>query len=360
MGGNLFDEFPDVVSMADEVLGYSITNLCLEDPEDQLGQTQFTQPALYVVGALHFLKKQRDQEPAPDFAAGHSLGEYNALYSAGAMSFENGLKIVKRRGELMSTAPKGAMAAVLRSSENQIQDILGENDLGAIDIANYNTPSQTVLSGLEPDILRAIEIFGEANVMIIRLKTGGAFHSRYMAPSRRMFTEYLKEFEFSALQFPVISNVHALPYEQDKIPETLSEQLTGSVLWSKSISYLLSKGEVEFEELGSGTVLTGMLKDIRKHVSSTLDTSRTTDDTSKTIEEKVQINSVENRTPGEIVDSWNHTYPKGTTVSVVDYDKTFKTRTEAMVLFGHRVAIYLEGFNGYFALSDVSPVKRDQ
>ncbi|MBL6447900.1 ACP S-malonyltransferase, partial [Fulvivirga sp. 29W222] len=180
MGGDLFDEFPEITKKADKILGYSIKELCLNDPDQQLNQTQYTQPALYVVNALSYEKKLKDGEKKPDFLAGHSLGEYNALLAAGVFSFENGLKLVKKRGELMSQAKNGGMAAILNSSEEQIQEILKEAKLTGIDIANLNAPTQIVVSGLRDDINQAQPYFEKANVMFIPLNTSGAFHSRYM------------------------------------------------------------------------------------------------------------------------------------------------------------------------------------
>ena len=117
MGEDLFDEFADITKKADEILGYSIKDLCLNNPDQNLNQTQYTQPAMYVVNAMTYLKKKQDSKDFPDYVAGHSLGEYNALHAAGVFSFENGLKLVKKRGELMSKAKKGGMAAILNTPQ---------------------------------------------------------------------------------------------------------------------------------------------------------------------------------------------------------------------------------------------------
>ena len=159
MGENLFDAFPDITETADAILGYSIKELCLQDPKQQLGQTQYTQPALYVVNALAYRQKLNETNESPDFVAGHSLGEYNALESAGVISFEDGLKLVQKRGALMSTAPKGTMAAIIGLTADKIDDILTNNTLTAIDIANYNAHNQTIISGLESDIQNSQTIF---------------------------------------------------------------------------------------------------------------------------------------------------------------------------------------------------------
>lgn len=149
MGGELFDEFDTLTKKADDILGYSIKELCLQDPRRELNDTQFTQPALYVVNAFSFLKKIRETGNKPDFVIGHSLGEFNALLAANCFDFEDGLRIVQKRGELMSKARNGSMAAIVNGTRQQIEDILSSNNLTNIDFANYNTHSQFVISGLK-------------------------------------------------------------------------------------------------------------------------------------------------------------------------------------------------------------------
>lgn len=148
MGKGLFDELKELVSQADGVLGYSIAELCLLDPNGKLKQTEYTQPAIYTVNALHYFKRLMETGKQPDFVAGHSLGEYNALLAAGAFDFATGLQLVQRRARLMSKASGGAMAAILQIPAEEIAEMLAKAGLVGIDIANYNTPSQTVISGL--------------------------------------------------------------------------------------------------------------------------------------------------------------------------------------------------------------------
>ncbi len=263
MGASLFDEFSELTAQADAILGYSIKALCLEDPQRQLNQTQYTQPALYVVNALSYFKKQEGKQP--DFVAGHSLGEYNALLAAGAVDFATGLKLVKKRGELMSKASGGAMAAVLNLTADQIKSILMENGLTGIDIANYNAPSQIVITGLKDDIDRVADIFSAMAVRCVVLNVSAAFHSRYMRPAQNEFEQFLKGFEFSALKRPLISNVHARPYKQTEIRANLAEQMTHSVNWVDSVRYLMGQaGDMVFEEVGPGQVLTKLIAKIQK------------------------------------------------------------------------------------------------
>lgn len=265
MGGTLFDEFTDLIEQADEILGYSIKKLCLEDPDNQLGQTQYTQPALYVVSALSFLKKVQETGYKPDYVAGHSLGEYNALFAAGAFDFATGLRMVKKRGELMSLVSGGGMAAVIGFTVEQIDRVLMENGLDAIDISNHNSPDQIVIGGLKTDILRAQPFFEEAGVgMYIPLNVSGAFHSRYMVESKRSFETFLDSFEFSKLEIPVISNIYARPYKQRQMKNNLVRQIVSPVKWTDSVRYLMGLGEIEIEEVGPGNVLTKLVTTIRR------------------------------------------------------------------------------------------------
>jgi trans-AT polyketide synthase, acyltransferase and oxidoreductase domains len=263
MGGELFDEFPEITTKADKILGYSIKTLCLEDPYKQMGQTKFTQPALYVVNALCYSKKVKETGMRPDYVAGHSLGEYSALFAAGAFDFETGLKLVMKRGELMSLAAGGGMAAVMAVDAGIVDEILRQNNLGSIDIANLNAPSQTVIAGPKEEILRIAPLFENAGAMYIPLNVSGAFHSRYMEPSQREFEVFVNQFTFSALEMPVVSNVSARPYGKD-VKKNLVGQITQSVKWSETIRYLMGKGVTEFEEVGPGTVLTSLVQTIRR------------------------------------------------------------------------------------------------
>ena len=266
MGGTLFDEFKELTAQADEILGYSIKELCLEDPNSNLSQTQYTQPALYTVNALSYLKRIEETGRKPDFVAGHSLGEYNALFGAEAFAFEMGLKLVKKRGELMSRATGGGMAAVIGLNEEQITDVLKQNNLQNITIANLNSPFQIVISGSKTDIDCAKQIFEETKGvrMVAPLKTSGAFHSRYMEEAKDEFAIFLNAFKISELAIPVISNVSARPYKQSDIRQNLIEQITHPVKWTESIRYLMGLGEMDFEEIGTGKVLTGLIQRIKR------------------------------------------------------------------------------------------------
>ncbi|MGW8956321.1 ACP S-malonyltransferase [Paenibacillus sp. NPDC055715] len=265
MGGDLFDHYRELTTKADHLLGYSIKELCLLDPNHNLGNTQFTQVALYVVSAFSYYKKLEQMNQRPDYVAGHSLGEYNALLAAGAFDFETGLKLVKKRGELMSQVPVGGMAAVIGLNIEQVQNILNSYNLEGLDIANHNAPVQVVISGAKTDIEAAQSIFEKAGAsMYIPLNVSGAFHSRYMRDAQQQFEQYIARFDFSNLSIPVISNVTALPYRNEDVSSNLVRQIVSTVKWRDSILYLLDIGEEEFIEVGPGNVLTKLVSYIRR------------------------------------------------------------------------------------------------
>ncbi|MDB2407958.1 ACP S-malonyltransferase, partial [Jannaschia sp.] len=242
MGEDLFARFPDLVQEADAILGYSIADLCLTDADRKLTQTDFTQPALFVVNALTARQQRETDGQEPAYAAGHSIGEYNALHFAGALSFSDGLRLVQKRGALMATAPKGTMAAVIGPPPDTVRRILSDGGLDAVDIANLNSDKQTIISGLVEDIDRAQDVFAEAEGMFIPLNVGGAFHSRYMQPVADAFAAFLQGFTFAAPRLPVLANVDARPHDPNGIAASLARQLTAPVLWRDSMHAMLDAG----------------------------------------------------------------------------------------------------------------------
>lgn len=263
MGAALFDRYPDHVDRADRELGYSIRALCLEDPDGRLGQTQYTQPAIFVVNALSYLAACED-DGEPQYLAGHSLGEYSALFAAGVFSFETGLKIVRKRGELMAASRDGRMAAVIGLDEEQVRRVLRECDLTDIDIANLNAPTQIVISGPAGAIESAQALFESRGCFAyVLLPVSGAFHSRMMAGASAEFARFLTQFTFAAPRIPVLSNVTALPYAAEVNPaDILVAQIVSPVQWTGTIHYLLGLGVKEFVEIGPGAILTQLVKKI--------------------------------------------------------------------------------------------------
>lgn len=265
MGNTLFAEFPGLVRKADDILGYSIQTLCLEDPNNELNKTNFTQPALYVVNSLSYLKKLQQNPKTPDYVAGHSLGEYNALFAAKVFDFETGLKLVQKRGELMSKATGGGMAAVVGLKEDVVKDLIEKNNLKDVSIANYNSFTQCVISGAKEAVTASEPIFVNAGAMLFMpLKVSGAFHSSFMSAAQGEFDQFMHQFTFSPPVIPVIANVTATPYPSTDISAMLTKQITSPVLWRQSIEFLIAKGETTFEEIGPGKVLSGLITRIQR------------------------------------------------------------------------------------------------
>jgi malonyl CoA-acyl carrier protein transacylase len=266
MGADLFERYADWTAVADLVLGFSIRELCVDDPRGELGQTRFTQPALFVVNALTYRARVDDGGAAPAFVAGHSLGEYNALLAAGVFDFATGVRLVKRRGEIMGEVRGGGMAAVVGMEPRRIQELLDGTEAGRrLDVANFNSYDQTVIAGPKDDLAAVNPQFEAAGVRAyIPLNVSAPFHSRYMRDAQTRFAAELQAADLAAPAIPVISNVTAKPYEGDLVRATLAEQIGNSVRWLESMEYLLAQPEPAFEEVGPGQVLTKILAQIKK------------------------------------------------------------------------------------------------
>jgi malonyl CoA-acyl carrier protein transacylase len=275
MGQGLFDEVPEFAAVEkelDTILGYSLRKLCLEDADSRLKETQYTQPSLYVVNALHYYKAIR-QGVRPAYVAGHSLGEYNALLAAGVFDFLTGLRLVKKRGELMSQAKNGGMGAVIGLGATMIDKVIKDSGLTNIDVANFNSPSQTVVSGSLDDINRAGPFFEKAGArMYMPLQVSAAFHSRFVADAAKVFAEFLAPITLAAPKIPVIANVTAQRYPtenaSDSVKSLLVKQITSSVRWTQTIRLLMSEGVTEFKEMGPGNILTRLVQQIQQEKDS--------------------------------------------------------------------------------------------
>ncbi|MEU1221543.1 ACP S-malonyltransferase [Streptomyces microflavus] len=262
MGRNLFGRFPDLPRRADRVLGYPIEELCLENPERRLSETVYAQPAIYVVNALHWSAAQEDLPPA-DFFAGHSLGEYSALFAAGAFDFETGLTLVQRRAELMGQVSGGAMAAVIGVSEQIVEETLKQHDATGVVIANYNAPEQFVLSGSHEELARIKSVFEKVEGVrgFVPVRVSGPFHAPAMAPAAARFRTLLASVDLGELRTPVISNVTGRPFGPDaqEVRALLAEQIAKPVRWTDCIKYLRDAGVSAFTELGESKVLTSLI-----------------------------------------------------------------------------------------------------
>lgn len=259
MGAGLFARFPRETALADEILGYCVEELCRDDPGRRLTRTEFTQPALYVVGALSYLARIADDPQPPDYLVGHSLGEYAALFAAGVFDFATGLRLVRRRGELMAQAGAGAMAAVVGVDEQTVTRLLAGPALAAVDLANHNAPDQFVLSGPEEGVDAACAAFEAAGARTVRLRVSAPLHSRYMRGASEQFARVLAEHTFSAPAVPVLANVDALPYTPATLRQRLAAQIASPVRWTATVRALLTEGDLDFTELGPGTVLTKLV-----------------------------------------------------------------------------------------------------
>jgi malonyl CoA-acyl carrier protein transacylase len=268
MGGELFDlaEYTAIEPQVDALLGYSLRRACLEDA-DKLADTRFTQPCLYVVNALHYIHSMREGA-VPSCFAGHSLGEYNALHAAGVFDLMTGLHLVQKRGELMSQARGGAMTAVLGLEAWNLIEIMMANGLDAINVANYNSPSQTVISGPGDEVDRAARLFESAGATAcVRLDVSGAFHSRWMEGAARAFADFIGDFVFTHPRLPVVSNVTGAFYPMDAssavIASLLVRQIVRPVLWMKCVESMLRAGITSFAETGPSAVLSRLVAQIR-------------------------------------------------------------------------------------------------
>jgi trans-AT polyketide synthase/acyltransferase/oxidoreductase domain-containing protein len=272
MGELMFARYPQLVSLANKTLGYSITSLCLEDPRNELNLTSFTQPAIYVVSYLSYLAAA-EEGVSYDFLLGHSVGEYAALAAANVFDFETGLKIVQKRASIMAKAEGGGLVAVIGLSQEKIMDIILESTLEGIEIANINSPNQIVVGGFNNTLNSFVAYCSDKGIRAIKLKVSGAFHTSHMEKFREQFLLFLKQCEFKEPSTEVIANLTGQPHQFNEFPETLSRHIASPVQWVNCIEYLLSCTVDDFIELGTPAILTPMIKDIRSHYNdvSTLD-----------------------------------------------------------------------------------------
>ncbi len=276
MGKVLYDSFSevkDIYLQANEILGYDISKISFEGPEDVLKQTYVTQPAilLHSIAATKVLKNYE-----ASFTAGHSLGEFSSLIHSGALSFENGLRLVKVRGELMQKAGeqnKGTMAAIIGLDNTKIEEVCKKaSETGIVQVANLNSPGQTVISGSVEGVHQAMVLSKEQGAKMVKeLVVHGAFHSPLMSSAKEEFKTALDNTEFKRLVIPLYCNVTAMPLTKDtevnEIKRLLYEQLTSSVRWEESVVNMIKDGANEFIELGPGKVLQGLIKRINNSVT---------------------------------------------------------------------------------------------
>ena len=273
MGKDLYDnnaEAREMFEKANEVLGFRITDLMFNGTEDDLKQTKVTQPAIFLHSVI--LAKSLGEEFKPDMVAGHSLGEFSALVAAGALSFEDGLKLVAKRAMAMQKAcdlKPSTMAAVLALPDAKVEEICAEID-DVVAPANYNCPGQVVISGTIEGIDAACEKMLAAGAKrALKLKVGGAFHSPLMAPAQEELAEAIEAADFNEPIAPVYQNVDGKPHtDPAEIKANLIKQLTAPVRWTQDVAAMVADGADEFIELGPGNVLQGLVKKIARGVAT--------------------------------------------------------------------------------------------
>ena len=269
MGKDLYENFEtskNVFDTADKVLGKSVTTLCFEGPEDSLKQTVNTQPCIVTmsISALEALKSQLDIKP--DFVAGHSLGEYCAMYEAGVMSMETTFKAIQKRADLMSaSATGGAMSAILNAPEGALEEALKEaSSVGYVDVANYNSPAQVVITGDNDAVAKAGEILlAKGARRVVPLPVSGAFHSKFMENASKEFVGFVSDLELNNAEIPVVTNVDAkATIESSDFREKMPKQICSSVHWTQTIQQMANDGVEIFVEIGPGKVLAGLNRKI--------------------------------------------------------------------------------------------------
>lgn len=276
MGKALADASPAaraVWEKADSALGFPLTRLCFEGPESELTLTANAQPAILTasIAALAALKAALPDLPAPSYAAGHSLGEYSALVAAGALAFDDAVRLVRLRGQAMQAAvPEGvgAMSAILGGDEAQVtalcDEARGEDVLAP---ANFNAPGQVVIAGHAAAVRRAGELAGTRKLKSIALNVSAPFHCSLMQPAALAVGAALEKVAVRPLAFPVVANVEALPNQDAaKVANLLVRQIDGAVQWDRSVRWLSEQGVTRALEIGPGKVLAGLVRKIDKRI----------------------------------------------------------------------------------------------
>lgn len=274
MAGDLIEQNPkakEICDQANDILGFDLTSIMTEGPEEKLKQTEFTQPAIFVHSIARYETLEIDE---PDMVAGHSLGEFSALVAAKTISFEDGLKLVRRRGKLMQEAGiknPGAMAAVIGMDDEKVEAVCKEaSEKSALIVipANFNSPGQVVISGNDEAVDEAITLLKTAGARLVKkLPVSGAFHSPLMRPALGGLEEQLEATTFSDAAFPVYANVTGKPETKAfEIKENLKKQLLNAVQWTKTLQHMQDDGAELFVEIGPGKVLQGLTKRTLKNV----------------------------------------------------------------------------------------------
>ena len=274
MGKDLYENNPvakEMFDKANEILGFNITDLMFNGTDEDLRQTKVTQPAIFLHSVI--LAKTMGDDFNPDIVAGHSLGEFSALVAAGALSFEDGLRLVSARAQAMQKAcgkTPSTMAAVLALPDAKVEELCASVTEGIVVPANYNCPGQIVISGSIEGVDAACAKMLEAGAKrALKLKVGGAFHSPLMEPARAELADAIAHTDFHAPKCPVYQNVNAEPQtDPETIKKNLIAQLTAPVRWTQTVQNMIAAGADTFVEVGPGAVLQGLVKKISSEVAT--------------------------------------------------------------------------------------------
>ncbi|MFY1633283.1 ACP S-malonyltransferase [Solwaraspora sp. WMMB335] len=262
MGADLFDAAKDVVEEADEVLGWSVAELCRDDPDGRLGDTRYAQPAIYLVNALA-ARALPDAAGRYAWFAGHSLGEFNALAAAGVVGLMTGLRLVAVRAELMAGVAGGAMAAVTGLPARMVAATLRGAGLAHVYVANRNSDRQVAVAGRRDELRRAVRVLQEAGAhRVTPLPVSGPFHTPLMGAAGQAFAEVLRGEEFATGHTPVMSSVTGEPFDPARAVDLLSRQIAAPVEWVATVRSLRAAGVTDFDEV-NGTTLTTLIDQIR-------------------------------------------------------------------------------------------------
>lgn len=274
MGKDLYENFEsakNVFDTADKVLGKSVTSLCFDGPEEDLKQTVNTQPSIVTMSIAALEAFKSELNITPTYTAGHSLGEYCAMYASGVMDLETTLKAIQKRADLMGQVKGGAMAAILNAPAESLEKALKEaSAVGYVDVANYNSPVQVVITGDEAAVAKTGELLLEAGARrVVPLAVSGAFHSKFLEEAGKEFATFVSDLDISSASIPVVTNVDAAAtIAANDFKNKMPRQIYSSVHWTQTIENMIENGVTTFVEIGPGKVLSGLIKKINPETTT--------------------------------------------------------------------------------------------
>ncbi|MBR1424381.1 ACP S-malonyltransferase [bacterium] len=274
MGKDLYENFEAakrVFDTADKVLNKNVLKLCFEGPEDDLKQTINTQPSIVTMSIAALEAFRSEFKVTPAFTAGHSLGEYCAMYASGVMDLETTLKAIQKRADLMGQVKGGTMSAILNAPAGSVEKVLKDaSSAGYVDVANYNSPVQVVLTGEESAVTKAGELLLEAGAKrVVPLAVSGAFHSKFLENASKEFAKFVENLDISCASIPVITNVDAAAtISSNDFKNKMPRQICSSVHWTQTIENMIENDVDTFVEIGPGKVLAGLNKKINSEIKT--------------------------------------------------------------------------------------------